>query len=135
MGYKKGQSGNPAGKASGSGKIQPLRDALMLSVPAIIDSLTSAALAGDIQASKLLLERVFPALKPTEQVITLPLSGTALTDRGEAVIAAIHAGEISPSTAHIVLNALLSQAKLVEQGELVTRINDLEIMMREIRGK
>jgi hypothetical protein len=131
MAFKKGQSGNPQGKVSGSGKIQPLRDALMEHVPAIIDSLVAAALAGDLQASKLLLERVFPSLKSIELPITIQLPDSSLTSKGEAILSSVSTGVIPPSTAQVLLNLLLAQSKLLEQDELITRIDDLEILMKE----
>ena len=135
MTFKKGTSGNPAGREKGVTKIEPLRQALMLSVPAIIDSLTAAALAGDIQAAKLLLERVFPALKAVEQPVSIAMPGESLCSKGADIIRAVGQAEIPATTGSVVMSTLLSQAKLLEQNELVTRINDLEIMVGELRGK
>lgn len=129
MTFKKGISGNPAGKTTGNAKIEPLRKALLAHVPSIIDFLLIAAKAGDIQASKLLLERVFPALKPCEQTIAIPLPNASLDAKGAAVLKAISTGKISVVTGNILMNSLLTQAKLVEQGDLLGRIESLEALM------
>ncbi len=58
--WKPGQSGNPKGRPPGVGEIGKMRAAIAGNVPAILESLTTAALAGDVQAARLLLERALP---------------------------------------------------------------------------
>ena len=64
--WAKGQSGNPKGRPAGSGEVAKLRAAIAGQVPAILESLTAAALAGDVQAARLLLERALPPIKAIE---------------------------------------------------------------------
>ena len=61
--WKPGQSGNPKGRPSGSGRVATLRAAMADRVPEIIQMLTTKALACDTAAAKLLLERTIPVLR------------------------------------------------------------------------
>ena len=51
-----------------------LRAGIAERVPDILDRLTEAALAGDVQAARLLLERVLPPVKPVELPVELTLA-------------------------------------------------------------
>ena len=124
--WKPGQSGNPAGRPPGSGEVAKLRAAIAANVPAILQSLTSAALAGDVQAAKLLLERVLPALKPAEQAQAVNIPEGTLTDKGRAVLDAVAAGELAPGQGAALLTALGTLARVVELDELTERIKRLE---------
>lgn len=74
--WKPGQSGNPKGKPKGVGSVQKLREEIGEQIPAIINQLLAAAKNGDVQAARLLLERVLPPLKAVEQAspLTLPMA-------------------------------------------------------------
>ena len=48
--WQPGKSGNPKGKPPGTGELQKLRTAIGEHVPAIIEQLATAAIAGDVQA-------------------------------------------------------------------------------------
>lgn len=125
--WKPGQSGNPKGRPPGAGEVAKLRAAIAGSLPAILQSLTAAALAGDVQAARLLLERALPALKPTEQAqaLHLPDDGTLAT-QGRAVLAAVAAGELAPGQGAALLGAIGTLARVTETDELAARITALE---------
>ena len=124
--WKPGQSGNPAGRPVGSGEVAKLRAAIAGNVPAILQSLTDAALGGDVQAAKLLLERVLPALKPAEQAQAVNIPEGTLTDKGRAVLDAVAAGELAPGQGAALLTALGTLARVAEIDELTERIKRLE---------
>ncbi len=125
--WKPGQSGNPKGRPAGAGEIAKLRAGIAEHVPAIIATLTAAALAGDVSAARLLLERVIPAIKPAEEAapINLPADGT-LTEKGRAVVAAVAAGELAPSQGASIMGSLGALSKLTEADEIERRIAALE---------
>lgn len=126
-GWKPGQSGNPKGKAPGSGHLQKLRAELAVHTPEIVDMLVMAAKGGDIQAARLLLERVFPPVKATEQPVQLSLpSDGSLSVKAEAILSAAAGGEIAPSQAAQLITALGTVSKIVEVDELEARIAELE---------
>lgn len=124
--WKPGQSGNPKGKPKGSGEVQKLRDAIGLHVPGIIKQLLTAAKGGDVQAARLLLERVLPPLKAVEQASPLTLPDGSLTEQGRAVLAAVGAGELAPGQGAQLITAIGSLARVAEIDEIATRLAALE---------
>lgn len=125
-GWKPGQSGNPKGKPAGSGELQKLRAAIANDVPEIIQSLTTAAKGGDVGAARLLLERVLPPVKATEQGQPLTLPDGSLTDKGRAVLDEVANGTLAPSQGAQLLTAIGTLAKVTEIDELTARIAKLE---------
>lgn len=87
--WKPGESGNPKGRPPGAGEVAKLRASIAGHVPEIIGQLVEAAKGGDVQAARLLLERVLPPMKPTELAVPLALPDGSLTDQGRAVLAAV----------------------------------------------
>jgi hypothetical protein len=125
--WKAGESGNPKGKTPGSGELQRLRASIAADVPDILAGLVSSAKGGDTQAAKLILERVFPAVKPVEQAqaIELPEGGT-LTAQGRAVLSAVAGGDLAPGQGAQLLAAIGNLARVTEIDELTNRITALE---------
>lgn len=124
--WKKGESGNPAGRPPGTGQVAALRAAIHAHVPAIIDRLVQAALAGDTGAARLLLERVCAPLKAAEDVVSLALPDGTLTEQGRAVLGAVAAGDLGPGQGAALLASLGTLAKLAETDDLTRRIEALE---------
>ena len=124
--WKPGQSGNPKGRPAGTGEVAKLRAAIAGNVPAILESLTTAALAGDVQAARLLLERALPPIKPVEQSQPLSLPDGTLTEQGRAVLASVAAGELAPGQGAALLGAIGTLARVTEIDELARRIEALE---------
>ena len=122
-----GVSGNPKGKPAGSGELQRLRASIAGDVPDILAGLVTAAKAGDVQAARLILERVLPPMKPVEQPQALPLpEGGTLSAQGRAVLSAVAAGELAPGQGAQLLAAVGQLARLIEVDELAARITVLE---------
>jgi hypothetical protein len=124
--WKPGESGNPAGRPLGTGKAAELRTAIAQHMTEIVTKLVAQAKAGDTGAARLLLERVLPALRPVEQAAPIELPDGTLTEQGRAVMLAAGIGVLSPTQAAQLLTSLGTLAKLVEQDELVRRIEALE---------
>jgi hypothetical protein len=109
-----------------------MRENIAVDVPDILTSLVTAAKAGDIQAARLILERVLPPVKATEQTVEIHLpDGGTLTSKAAAVLSAAAAGVLSPGQAAQLISALGTIAKLAEFDELVTRISTLEEKQNE----
>ncbi len=125
-GWKKGQSGNPAGRPPGSGEVAKVRAAIAAQVPALLAKLVAQALEGDTSAARLLLERAIAPLKAAEQPQALTLPDGSLTDQGRAVLASVAAGELAPGQGAALLGAIGTLARVAEVDELAARVAALE---------
>jgi len=125
--WQPGQTGNPKGRPPGKSEITRLRTSVAEHVPQIVEQLVTAAKAGDVQAARLILERVLPPVRAIEQAqsLNLPDQGT-LTDKAHAVLAAASIGDLAPGQAAQLITALGTVAKIVEIDELESRISKLE---------
>lgn len=125
--FKPGQSGNPKGRPRLKITAADLRAKLANDLDLIIDSVVKAALQGDIQAARLVLERVIPAIKPSEQPVQVNMpTGATLTEQGRAVLASVAAGELAPTQGAALVAALGKLAQVAEVDELVRRVEALE---------
>lgn len=123
--FKKGESGNPAGRPAGKTPGAQLRKAIELRADDILQAVIESAVAGDMSACKILLDRITPTLKAQSMPISLPVNGT-LAGQGEEVIKATMTGQIPPDIGSMLITALANQGKLVEIQELTKRIEQLE---------
>lgn len=126
MAFKKGESGNPKGRTAGQTAGAKLRAAIELQSDAILQTVIDAAINGDLQACKMLLDRITPALKPTAMPITLPVSDSLLVGQGHEIIKGTMTGMIAPDIGAMLITALSNQGKLVEMNELTERLEALE---------
>lgn len=124
--WKKGESGNPGGRKPGTGVVAKLREGIAEHVPEIIARLVEQAKGGDPAAARLLLERVLPPIKASEQPVALDLPSASLADQGRAILVAAGAGVLSPGQASQLLTGLGTLAKLIETDELAARVAALE---------
>jgi hypothetical protein len=126
--WKKGQSGNPNGRARGSGKIAQLRAMLEPHAEDLVQKARDMAMEGDSTALRLCLERLLPAIKIKDEPVSIEsLNGDAsLVEQGQAVINALSAGDISPREAATMMQSIASQARIIEVDELERRVTELE---------
>jgi hypothetical protein len=113
-----------------------MRETLATDLHKIIATLTAQAVAGDMQAIRIIMDRIHPTLRPVElpAVLALPDGGT-LAEQARAVVQAAADGEIAPSQAAQIVTALGGVAKIIETTELVKRIEALETRDANARGK
>lgn len=125
--WQPGQSGNPAGRKPGSGEIGRLRAAIGERVPEILERMIEQALAGDVAAARLLLERAISPLKPSEQALQVPMpEGADLGTMARAVLDAVAKAEVPPTQGAALVAAIGQLAKVLETVELEARIKALE---------
>ena len=105
-----------------------IRAGISAFLPDVISKLISQALSGDVGASRLLLERTIPPLKPIEVpiAIQLPKDGS-LVAQAHCVLSEAASGAITPTQASILISAIGALAKIVEACELEQRITKLEM--------
>ena len=125
--WKPGQTGNPKGRPPGQSEITRLRASLAGDVPEILAGLVLAAKGGDVQAARLILERILPPVKAIEQAVELQLpEGGTLTAKATAVLSAVAGGDLAPSQGTALLGAIGTLARVTEIDELTARIAALE---------
>jgi Family of unknown function (DUF5681) len=122
-----GQSGNKSGRPKSETTAQQLRRSIQANLPAIIQMLTEKALAGDVAAAKLLLDRGLPPLKPQGDAVSFDIaSNDTLATIEQSVIDQTSRGELSTDSATAIMSALATQAKIIESTDLLARIDALE---------
>lgn len=123
--FKPGVSGNPNGRPKDKTPATLLRKSIAEDMPEIIKALVSLAKSGDVQAAKVLLDRICPALKPQALPIFLPVNGS-LSEQGNEIIKATLAGHIPPDIGSQLITALANQGKLIELQEMAERLQRIE---------
>jgi len=136
--FRKGRSGNPAGRPRGA------RNATTMAAEALLqgeaEKLTrkaiDMALAGDTVALKLCLERIYPARKDRPVAFPLPPISSArdAADIAAAVAQAVAAGQLTPSEAAELGKVIEIYVKAYQTAELddrtarVEQLSDEELM-------
>lgn len=127
MVWKPGQSGNLKGKPKGQTPRGKFREQVEGAVPQIVEQLVQNALAGDMQAARMILDRCIPILKATSDSHALKVkAGAGLQEQGQAIIDALHSGELTGEQAKTSMDVLQGQAKLIEQSEILDRLQAVE---------
>lgn len=124
--WKPGQSGNPKGRKAGTGEVAQIRAAIAERLPELLETLMQRALDGDVGAARLLLERTVSPLKAVDPAQVLALPTGTLTEQGQAVLAAVAAGEVSPGQGAALIGAIGSLARVAEIDEIAARVAALE---------
>lgn len=120
--FQKGQSGNPKGRTPGSG----LRQLLVPHAPALIAKAVELALGGNETALRICIDRILPTLKSEMLPVTLEGIDGTLAEQGAGIVRAMAKGEITPDETATLLQALASQARIIEVDELQKRLTALE---------
>lgn len=125
MAFKKGESGNPAGRRPGTTAGAKLRQSIESKAPAILKTVIDAAIGGDLAACKILLDRIIPVLKAQALPVIVDV-GASLPETGGNVINATMTGEIPPDVGAALITALSNQGRLIELQELAERLQRIE---------
>ncbi len=128
--FEKGRSGNPAGKPKGARhKTTLLAEKLMQDdAEAVVKAVVDAAKGGDMTAARLVLDRIAPARRDNAVAFTLP-EVTSAADAANAmgsILAAVAAGELSPSEGAEVAKLLDAFTRTLEAKEFERRLQALE---------
>jgi len=128
--FKPGQSGNPAGKAKGT------RHKITLAIEALLDGqaekLTQKAIdlamAGDITALRLCMDRLAPVRRDRPVTFDLPVieSVEDLTKATKAILVAVASGELTPSEAAELGKLLDAHVRALEVTDLNRRLQEVE---------
>jgi len=128
--FAPGQSGNPAGRPRGARHKTTLAVQAMLEgeAEALTRKAVELALAGDITALRLCLERIAPARKDYPVSISLP-DITSAADASRvmaALLAAVGNGDVTPSEGSEVAKLVETYINTLEATEYEARLRALE---------
>ncbi len=131
---EKGQfsKGNNAGGRTKGARNKSTLTALELmngQIEQITQTLINKALEGDLHAIKLILERLIPICKENPlETVSMPkiTKSEDLPQATQSILDLLSSGEILPSQASALTNALATHAKGLELFELSERIRKLE---------
>ena len=126
-----GQSGNPGGR---SGQTQVLRAKLAEGAEAVTKKVMAAAKKGDMQACRLILERLVPPIKPTAEVVRFELDDTDLPSAAKSILRAVAAGELPPDQGKALIEGLGAVARVIEVAELQKAVEELREQMKGIQS-
>ena len=130
--FEPGVSGNPNGRPRGS------RNKTTLALESLLDGQATAltqkaidlALAGDMAALRLCLDRTLPPRKDRPVTFTLPpiTSARDAAQTVSAVMTAVAAGELTPADAGEISKLIEAYVRAFETAELAERLERLERM-------
>ncbi|MBI5591673.1 MAG: hypothetical protein HY881_14460 [Deltaproteobacteria bacterium] len=134
--FKPGTSGNPKGKPKGARHKATLAALTLLQgeAEALTRVCINAALAGDLTALKLCLDRIIPPAKDHPVDIKLPKMATVSDLPGftGALLDAVSSGKIGPSEAEKICKIVMAHTGAIQACEFEQRIAELET---SIKGK
>lgn len=137
MAFKKGETGNPDGRPRGAkNKRTLIRDALKKVYPdgesGFWVAVAKRALEGDTTSVSMLGARLIPPLKAEDtSVILAGLNSGNLTEKANKIIGYMGSGDISPSQATTMINAIATLCKVQEIEDLSKRLDALERILRD----
>ena len=128
--WKKGQSGNAAGKPKGAtNHATRLVMGLMESGAAEVTKvIIEAAKGGDLAAAKMVLERLAPPMRERPISIDLPATENVqgCADAADAVLQAVSSGDLLPGEGVALAGIVENRRRSIETLELEARITTLE---------
>ncbi|HBP41916.1 MAG: DUF5681 domain-containing protein [Vreelandella alkaliphila] len=128
--FAPGTSGNPRGRPKS--KTAALKAALEKDGAAVAKKVVDQAKAGDMQACRIVLERLVPAFRPASQTVQFDFDPSApMADQARQILAAVSHGELPPDQGRALIDGLAAVGKIVEIEELVRRQEEIERLLKE----
>lgn len=126
MQFIKGVSGNPAGRPKGiKDKRHLYAESIDAMIPQVLESVYQKALAGDMTAARMLLDRTLPNKRAEQECVQISHSGNIASD-AQNVLRSVLNGEVSPDVGASLLSSMTSVLKAIEVEDLAKRIEALE---------
>lgn len=126
--FKPGHSGNPGGR---SGQTQAIRAKLAEGAEAVTKKVMAAAKKADMQACRLILERLVPPIKASSEPELFDLDDSDLPSAAKSILRAIASGELPPDQGRHLIEALSCVAKVIEVEELQKAVEELREQIEE----
>ena len=128
--FRKGRSDNPFGRPKGiKNKATLLAESLFEGeIEGICRKAIEEAKRGNIQAIKLVLDRILPPKKEAPIFIDLPAMKTSpdILEAIHRVAQAVSRGELSPTEGDCLTKIIERQAKVIEMNDFEERLKKLE---------
>ena len=128
--FRKGKSGNPLGRPRGIRNKATIAAEVLFEgeIEGICRKAIEEAKRGNIQAIKLVLDRILPPKKEASIFIDLPTMKTSsdILEAIHRVTQAVSRGELSPSEADCLTRIIERQAKVIEMNDFDERLKKLE---------
>lgn len=122
--FKPGVSGNPNGRPKSADELRRL---LSGHAEPVAKKVIEAAQGGDMQACRIVMERLLPAVRPAHAPVEFDIDPDApLADQGKAVMVAIAAGQIPADQGKALLDGLSSLARVIEIDEIAARMEKIQ---------
>ncbi len=127
-GWQPGQSGNPKGRPVGSrNRKNVIAEEFAKDGSAVARVVMDAALAGDMQAANMVLQRLSPPLRARAEKVTFQLTPDApLSEQAAQILQAVSDGQIDPDTGKLLIDCIQSVAGIRAVDELEARLAALE---------
>jgi hypothetical protein len=133
--FKPGQSGNPAGKKPGTRNraTRALEELLEGQAEKLTQKAIDMALAGDMTALKLCLERIYPPRKDKPVEFPLPAINSArdAADVMSSVMTAVAAGQLTPADASELSKVVACTVKSFEAAEFTDSLARMDQLTDE----
>jgi hypothetical protein len=96
----------------------------------LIRKLIELALAGDVAALRICMDRVVPAhRRPVNFKVQIPNNGEGLMHAFDQILKAVANGEVTPDEAATIAGIIESRCRVFEHVELIGRIEALEALL------
>ena len=82
-----------------------------------------------MQAARLILERIVPAVKPVADPVKFDIDASDLPSSARSILSAIAAGQIPPDQGRALIDAVASMARVIEVAELEQQLAELRELM------
>lgn len=135
MPWKKGESGNPAGRPTGRSKYTRIRLDLEEHLPEAITILMEGVREKDRHCLRIYFDRVCPVLKGVDVPGVVPGFAEAgtLQEKATAILQAVSDGEVSVNDGLSLIQAVANAARVNESSEMERQIEELEKALQEAR--
>lgn len=122
--FTKGSTGNPGGRPR---KADELRSLLEGDAEEVARKVIAAAQGGDMNACKIVIERILPPIRPAHACVKFNFDPDApLTDQARQILAAVAEGKLPPDQGRALMDGVAALSRVTEIDDLARRITAIE---------